>query len=250
MPTHSGLGCQRRTGAPTALLVLETATAELLTDLQRYQLIRRRLDAAVGPRHAALAPTAAPGLIKTLQTLGLYCEAPPESGDASMTDTTVADANLAPSLQWLLLELYRGLGAYVTLPVKPPWDGGRALAARLSPMQRAAASSAAATILADLHASLDGYLRLPAWQMEQFAIAETLPLLQQALAEQQDVELRYWSVNCGDPTLRRVTPQRIEEQAGVAYLHAFCHHRQTQRVFRIDRIESVLRSPAVRTPAS
>ena len=117
-------------------------------------------------------------------------------------------------------------------------------------MQRAAAESAAAALLADLQASLEGYLRLPAWQMETFPTAETLALLQQALTTQQDVELRYWSVSSGGPTIRRVTPQRITEQAGVAYLHAYCHLRQTDRIFRIDRIESIVPSPESPSPES
>ena len=231
------------------LLVLETATAELLTELQRHQLIRRRLDDTLGPRHAALSPAAAPALLKTLQTLSFYCAAPPEITDAPLANGAAGDPDPPPAFQWLLLALYRGLGAYLPLPVKPPWNGAPALAARLSPMQRAAAESAAATILADLHATIDGYLRLPAWQMETFPTAETIALLQAALPNHQDVEIRYWSVSSGGPTLRRVTPQRIEEQAGVPYLHAYCHLRQTERIFRIDRIESIVLSPQSPAPS-
>lgn len=222
------------------MLVAETQSPALLTTLQRYQLVRRRTVATLGPRHFAVDPQQAPGLVQTLQHLGYYLVAPPGTGDAAAIDgAEPGDANLHPGFQWLLLQLYRGLGAYVDLPVKLPWDGGRTLAARLTPMQRAAAESAAATILADLQAGLDGYLRLPAWQMEQFPTAATLAALQQALAERHDVELRYWSVSSGGPTVRRVTPQRLEEQAGIPYLHAYCHLRQTERVFRVDRIETV-----------
>ncbi|MCB0107510.1 MAG: WYL domain-containing protein, partial [Caldilineaceae bacterium] len=229
------------------LLVLEAADAALLDRLQGYQLVRRRIDQTLGPHHVAVNPQEAPGLAKTLETFDLYVDVPPAAGSAAALEgdsaVATADVNLPPGMQWLLFQLYRGLGEHVPLPVPLPWDRGHALAARLTPMQRAAAERAAQLILADLHAALDGYLRLPAWLMAHFDPTATLATLQQALADNQDVEIRYWSVSSGGPTVRLVSPHRLEDRADTPYLIAYCHLRQAERVFRVDRIETVALVP-------
>jgi predicted DNA-binding transcriptional regulator YafY len=42
-------------------------------------------------------------------------------------------------------------------------------------------------------------------------------------------------------TQRHVDPLRLEWRGDVAYLIAYCHLRQAQRVFRVERIESLTR---------
>lgn len=43
----------------------------------------------------------------------------------------------------------------------------------------------------------------------------------------------------GNPSQRLVSCNRLENNAGVAYLRAFCHQRRSIRAFRVDRISSV-----------
>lgn len=58
-------------------------------------------------------------------------------------------------------------------------------------------------------------------------------LVQYAIATGQDLELDYYSRNRGELTHRRITPISIEAET---YIHAYCHLRRDERVFRISRI--------------
>jgi len=58
-------------------------------------------------------------------------------------------------------------------------------------------------------------------------------LVQFAIASHQDLELDYYSRNRGELTNRRITPISIEAET---YIHAYCHLRRDERVFRISRI--------------
>jgi len=58
-------------------------------------------------------------------------------------------------------------------------------------------------------------------------------LIRWAIATGQDLEFDYYSRNRGELTHRRVTPISIEAET---YVHAFCHLRRDERVFRVSRI--------------
>ncbi|MBS1252743.1 MAG: DNA polymerase III PolC-type [Anaerolineales bacterium] len=61
------------------------------------------------------------------------------------------------------------------------------------------------------------------------------PELEDALRHGQAVHLRYRSRH-GKISDRRVDPIRIDERSGLRYLVAYCHLRQAERSFRLDRI--------------
>lgn len=61
------------------------------------------------------------------------------------------------------------------------------------------------------------------------------PELEEAMNLGRAVHLRYQSRQ-GAVSDRRVDPIRIDERSGLRYLVAFCHLRQAERSFRIDRI--------------
>lgn len=63
-----------------------------------------------------------------------------------------------------------------------------------------------------------------------------IDLIRRAAREAFDLQILYYTGGRGELTTRRVTPQRIEAEK---YLHAFCHTRQEERVFRISRIAGV-----------
>ena len=58
-------------------------------------------------------------------------------------------------------------------------------------------------------------------------------LVRWAIAAQVDLELDYFSAARGELTHRRITPISFEAEK---YLHAYCHWRHGERVFRISRI--------------
>jgi DNA polymerase-3 subunit epsilon len=61
------------------------------------------------------------------------------------------------------------------------------------------------------------------------------PEIEEALAVEGRLELRYLSAS-GEETLRVVAPLQVTAYAGYLYLIAFCHLRNEQRTFRLDRI--------------
>jgi hypothetical protein len=60
-----------------------------------------------------------------------------------------------------------------------------------------------------------------------------MELIRWAIAEQADLVMQYYSHGRGELTHRQVTPISLEAET---YLHGYCHLRQDDRVFRIQRI--------------
>jgi DNA polymerase-3 subunit epsilon len=66
------------------------------------------------------------------------------------------------------------------------------------------------------------------------------PAIQEALSENKAVEITYLDAQ-GNETCRVVTPRHVLPGNGVGYLVAFCHLRQAERNFRLDRITAAAR---------
>ena len=62
-------------------------------------------------------------------------------------------------------------------------------------------------------------------------------LIRWAIAGGVDLEMDYYSRGRGELTHRRITPISLEAET---YLHAYCHLRRDERVFRISRIGDLL----------
>jgi len=238
------------------LLVLEAENGELLAQVRRHKLVRKRLGEVVAPNRIALDPADAAALAQTLRTLGYYVEPPSTSSGTASTPSTgsgaeaagegggdrpvpepVEGTGLSPALQWFLITVYQRLGHHLPLPLDLPWDVRQALRGQLSALQQASAESAASRLLDSLQAALTGYLQLPAWSMPATEAPE--PVIQQALDQGHDIEIRYWGPADGHVTNRMVTPYWIEERDQSRYLIGWCHLRQQERTFRLDRIEAV-----------
>jgi DNA polymerase-3 subunit epsilon len=73
----------------------------------------------------------------------------------------------------------------------------------------------------------------------QFRVQEEMialpPEIEEALAIEGRLELRYLSAS-GEETRRVVAPLQVTSYAGYLYMIAFCHLRNEQRTFRLDRI--------------
>ena len=244
------------------LLVLEADSAERLADLRRHKLVRNRLGEIIAPTRVTINPAAAAALVQTLRTLGYYVEPPaplsstgsgpgtatpllpppPELVEGELVEGELVegeslDGGLTPTLQWFLLTLYTGLGAHVALPLDMPWAVRQALRRQLTVLQQATAESAATQLLDQLQTVLNGYWRLPTFHLPVNADPE--PTIRAALAKGQDLEIRYRGSSDDKATTRTVTPYWIEERHGARYLIAWCHYRQDERIFRLDRIEAV-----------
>lgn len=63
--------------------------------------------------------------------------------------------------------------------------------------------------------------------------------LASAIQANRQVQIAYYVPARDEMTSRRVEPQSIVERDGHSYLDAWCHAAEAQRLFRIDRIDSV-----------
>lgn len=80
----------------------------------------------------------------------------------------------------------------------------------------------------------------PDWKTEEALDSDSIDprashvdLVRFAIATSQDLELDYFSRNRGELTHRRITPISFEAET---YLHAYCHLRRDERIFRVSRI--------------
>jgi len=142
---------------------------------------------------------------------------------------------------WLAARLYQCLGQFIRLPTHAPQALLEHLAALAEPGDLVAAEAAVEQALAALRDALAGRAAFPAWVEPGLDVEETLPLIQQALEEGFALEMDYYTAGREELTHRVVEPLRLEERGGVAYLVAFCHRAQAERVFRVDRIRGVVR---------
>lgn len=68
---------------------------------------------------------------------------------------------------------------------------------------------------------------------------DILDQLRLAAAESTEVEIVYYSYNRDARTEREVAPSRVFAESGNWYVHAWCHTAESERTFRVDRIESL-----------
>jgi proteasome accessory factor C len=82
------------------------------------------------------------------------------------------------------------------------------------------------------------------------AEAEVLERLRSAATEAVEVEITYYSYGRDDTTTREIAPWRVFADTGQWYVHAWCHRADGERIFRIDRIQSLteLHRPAAVRP--
>ena len=259
------------------LLVLETADATLMGQLRSRKLIRRRLGDVLSPTRSALDPAGLPAVLQHLEVLGVYpavegqswaaddrrqtADEPSQSTTSQSTtsqstasQSTTPPTPLSPADAGLLLMAgltYQRLGEHLPLPMPVAYDTLDRLAAHLTPAQQNAARHAADQLTESLAATLAGYLGLPFWQSDSPA-AEPLPLIEQAIAAKQDLVITYHGAGREQAVVRRVTPYWIERRNAVPYLIAYCHLREAERVFRVDRITDcqLLPRTAVEPPST
>lgn len=217
------------------LWVLEAADPATMNRVRQRKLVRCRLRESLSPTRAVVAPHDAAALVQHLRTLAYMVALPPTAQEVVATEPNRALDPLTPDLIWLLLRLYRGLGELAKLPLQVDFAAEQQLRAQLSPTRLLAAETMAEAMLAQIHDTIAGYWHIPPWQRP-ITESDHRPAIDAAMAQGHDLDITYWSSSSGTTT-RRVTPYFVEEQRGVAYLHGYCHLREQERIFRIDRIE-------------
>ncbi len=149
---------------------------------------------------------------------------------------------------WLALRVYQGLSQFLPLPARTPQALLDHLSGLARPADLAAAEAAAQVVLDGLQEVVRGRAPFPAWPEEGVPVEESLALIESALAEGAALEMDYYTAGRDIVTHRVVEPYRVEWRGpstssgqGVAYLVGFCRRVQSERVFRLDRIYSVVK---------
>jgi len=69
--------------------------------------------------------------------------------------------------------------------------------------------------------------------------SKTLPVLRSAADAGTCVDISYYSFGRDEHSERRIEPQRFFMDSGNWYVGAYCHMAKAERVFRVDRIDSI-----------
>lgn len=155
------------------------------------------------------------------------CGLPPYTADR-LIDVWVADDG-AVSIR---------LAEYFERPLRlTPAEGAALLAAgrALLAVPGSDASGPLATALDKLERGLGarGSLAVDVGQ------ADNLERLTLAVADQERIEIEYYSFARDEMTTRIVEPGRVFHALGAWYLAAYCHRATADRLFRIDRVRAV-----------
>ena len=214
------------------ITVLEAQDPDLLQDLTAERRIRETLLETLSARAVRVDTSQLDALLRRLAYRDLYprldLPAPEPQTDLSGEARITLGAALT---------IYATLADRLSADVRPPHTLARQWRHRLTDAERDAVDRRVKTLLDALRQATPSPIEdhLPA------PTGEILAVLEQAIAESASVELRYYTAGRDHVTERRVDPLRLEWRGEVAYLIAYCHLRQAQRVFRVDRIKVLKR---------
>jgi hypothetical protein len=220
------------------LTVLTAADPQTLNQLAAARSVRSHFRETLSPHHVAVDPGSVEQLLRLLRRRDHTPLVEP--GVAAPTVAQEQPDAGAAAYLWLALRTTIDLANLVPLPAVPPV----ALLDRLSAVlgtndagQLAVVTAQAQEIRHCLRDALDGYTSFPA-PIADVDHAAIQAAVEQALEQGRAMEIVYHTAGRGERTTRVVEPLRLETRGGAVYLIAYCRLRQSERVFRLDRIES------------
>lgn len=216
-------------------LLLRASTSEQMDRLWQQPSLRAHLGRRLAPELAIIKTSTPEELVQALRRRGFAIHTPTPGAIEGLSDPSAPHAPLSTGeAEWLLVSLmvHNHLAWRLDVTSIPPSAIVETLTATLDPSRLAAAQAAAERAITRLEQVLDG----PA--------PTTLPLSPEVLVERleaaihagQGIHLRYWSAARDEITERQVEPHYVEWHGDRAYLVAYCHLRQGERTFRLDRI--------------
>ena len=220
------------------LTVVTAADPQVLAQLSTQHTVRPHFRETLSPHHVVVDPAGVERLLRALRRRGHTPLVAPGVVSPSASTPGQSDAGAAAYL-WLALRTYLTLADLVRLPAVPPVALLDRLGEALDADQLAAVAAQAEQVSCRLRDVLDGYTPFPA-PIAGVDHAAIQVAIEQALEEDTAVEIVYHTAGRGERTIRVVEPLRLEERGGAFYLTAYCRLRQSERVFRLDRIESVV----------
>ena len=221
------------------VVMLETENAALMGQLRSQRRFSQHLGAPLSPTRSETNPAEIEKLVQQLARLGVYVAVPPElalDGEESTVQEQVVVSEAEAGLLLATAEVYRRLGAHVGLPFALPASLLTRLHEQVSLRAQVSAEQMAVRVVEQVEMALQGYLALPMWYRER-DVARVVGMVETAVAEGHDLVLTYQNRHEEGAIVRRVTPYWLETRHEVVYLQAYCHLREEERVFRVDRIE-------------
>ncbi|MFQ5858293.1 MAG: WYL domain-containing protein [Anaerolineae bacterium] len=217
--------------------LLETRELERMQALSANRAIRRHFRETLSPRAVVVDGARVDHLVRTLKRQGVYprVDVPP-AAKASAASQPLSDSGAAQL--WVAGQVYARLSRWIDLPQPMPVAVLDDLAAQMDEAMHAVARQAADDATQRLADAMDGWARFP---MPEAGLSpeEAVPVIEQAIEEGDTLRLTYWTAGRGESSTRTVEPYRIEWRGDVPYLIGYCHERLAQRVFRVDRMQSI-----------
>ncbi|MBA3530538.1 MAG: WYL domain-containing protein [Ardenticatenales bacterium] len=215
-------------------VLLETRSSDEMKRLTTHSSVRRHLGQTYSPRVVEVPEANVGSLCKALQRKGIHLP-PPEALPEPLPLAHLAGESDAATYLLLACQLYQALQEWVSLPLPMPATLLSHLAAALDEGKRTLVQQVADDLLADLTYAMEGWAprHQPGAGMP---LAQSLPLLEEAIREEWTLEMQYWVLGRGLPSQRRVEPHRLDTLGSVPYLIAYCHEAQRVLIFRVDNI--------------
>lgn len=213
-------------------VVLSSPDRQLLARIAEQRGNRPYMGETLSPNHVEVDPARAEKLVVRLRRQGHdpWVEFP-VGGDAPKAPEGGSPAT------WLGLRVYQLLGRWLRLPLRPAPELLAALEQEMTPQSLASVRFAIQQVEDELLLLVDGYTPalppLPDAQTERHR-----EMIEAALAAGQSLLMTYLEAGSGQETRRRVDPHRLERRGEMDYLAGYCHLRQAERLFRVDRILS------------
>lgn len=223
------------------LTILETRDRTTMEQLTRVRGIRAHIRRTLSPRAVTLHVDGLPALIRQLNRLGYppRLELPQPNDRAArqpFDDPTMAHLYLAARIGHILPE-------WIAAPYRVPYSIVLELEKQLSEHDRDIALQTIEMMIADRRPPLGAQHAQPYEPLAGKSLQAAVETIERALDDGTLLTITYSAASRGETTTRVVEPLRIEWRGNIPYLIAFCHLRQDERVFRVERILEMTTPP-------
>ncbi|MGC9395651.1 MAG: helix-turn-helix transcriptional regulator [Anaerolineae bacterium] len=219
------------------IIVLETRDPALLQALTRERRIRELVMETLSARAVRVDGAHLDALLRRLARQGVtpVLDVPARTNSPLVQTTATKVASEERVTIAAALRVYAQLADALGAPVRAPHTLARGWMQGLEAAQRDTVERLTDTVLTMLRRA-----SLP--ETDYHVPEPTGPLLQaleRAIAAGATLDIVYYTAGRDHVTRRRIDPLRLEWHGDVVYLIAYCHLRQDQRVFRVERMEVV-----------
>jgi hypothetical protein len=224
-------------------VLLEAKDRSLLKEIYTSRSFKRFFKRLISSRTALVREWEVEALIRKLRERSYM----PKVDRAAIPEVVSPPWTTEGQALYLLLAglVYAHVSEAFDLPISIPPSLLSELEGYLSSAQRERIRAAAEEAIARLERAFEEGRR-GAWEerpsLPSPPLEEILPKLERAIEGEALLRIGYLD-RCGRLTERVIEPLLIEERKGRFYLIAYCHLRDGERVFRIDRISEIEPAP-------